>query len=34
MRLKGWERCWVLIWYNMEIDYQKHTLEIKKGALL
>jgi hypothetical protein len=34
MRLKGWERCWVLIWYNMEIDDQKHTLEIKKGALL
>ncbi|UCC52856.1 MAG: hypothetical protein JSV68_02600, partial [Anaerolineaceae bacterium] len=34
MRLKGRERCWVLIWYNMEIDYQKHTFEIKKGALL
>jgi hypothetical protein len=25
MRLKGWSKCWVIIWYNSERDYQQHT---------
>ena len=25
MRLLGWDKCWVIIWYNSEADYQAHT---------
>lgn len=25
MRLLGWTKCWVIVWYNSENDYQKHN---------
>jgi hypothetical protein len=25
MRLLGWPKCWVIIWYNSESDYQRHN---------
>ena len=24
MRLKGWQTCWILIWYNNQADYVAH----------
>ncbi len=24
MRLLGWTKCWVVIWYNSESEYQRH----------
>lgn len=26
MQLKGWQTCWVFIWYNTEEDYQDHHI--------
>lgn len=26
MRRKGWERCWVLVWFNEESDLKQHFL--------
>jgi len=28
MRLLGWTRCWVIIWYNSESDYHRHSEEL------
>ena len=25
MRLLGWARCWVIVWYNSESDYRQHS---------
>jgi hypothetical protein len=25
MSLLGWSKCWVVIWYNTESDYDKHN---------
>jgi hypothetical protein len=25
MRLLGWTRCWVIIWYNSKSDYHQHS---------
>jgi hypothetical protein len=25
MRIRGWQTCWMLIWYNSAEDYQRHT---------
>jgi hypothetical protein len=25
MRLLGWPKCWVIIWYNSESDFYKHS---------
>ena len=25
MRLLGWPKCWVIIWYNSESDYHQHN---------
>ena len=25
MRLLGWSRCWIIIWYNSERDYLQHN---------
>ena len=25
MELLGWKTCWVVIWYNSEADYRKHS---------
>jgi len=25
MKLLGWAKCWVVIWYNQESDYQNHS---------
>lgn len=27
IRLKGWDTCWVIIWYNSEVDYQAHKVD-------
>ncbi len=26
MKLLGWKRCWAIIWYNSESDYQMHKV--------
>jgi hypothetical protein len=30
MALKGWETCWVVIWYNLETDYRRHIAHLRK----
>jgi hypothetical protein len=25
MRLLGWKTCWVIVWYNSESDYSRHS---------
>ncbi len=25
IRLRGWATCWVVIWYNSQADYLRHT---------
>ncbi|MGB0384620.1 MAG: chromosome partitioning protein ParB [Ardenticatenaceae bacterium] len=29
MELKGWQSCWVLIWYNTEDDYLTHRKSLR-----
>jgi hypothetical protein len=31
MRLLGWSRCWVIIWYNSESDYLQHSALLSGG---
>ena len=31
MKLLGWEKCWVVIWYNSESDYRRHTESLFGG---
>lgn len=30
MKLLGWSKCWVIIWYNSESDYQQHNKTLLK----
>lgn len=34
MRLKGWQRCWVIIWYDTVEDYRRHTRHLIKAGYL
>lgn len=34
MRLKGWQRCWVIIWYDTVQDYRRHTRHLLKAGYL
>lgn len=34
MRLKGWQACWVIIWYDTATDYRRHTKRLVKAGYL
>lgn len=34
MRLKGWQMCWVIIWYDTKTDYRRHTKRLVKAGYL
>jgi hypothetical protein len=31
MKLLGWATCWVIIWYNSEEDYRRHTQTLPRS---
>ncbi len=31
IRLRGWATCWVVIWYNSQADYLRHTDFLAQG---
>ena len=33
MRLLGWTRCWVIVWYNSESDYSRHCEILSKRKM-
>ncbi len=34
MEFLGWKTCWIVVWYNLEEDYQRHTdLLVKEGII-
>ncbi len=34
MRLIGWQTCWVIIWYDTEEDYRRHTRRLIEAGYL
>ncbi|MFK7801048.1 MAG: hypothetical protein AB8G95_05410 [Anaerolineae bacterium] len=32
MKLLGWPKCWVVIWYNSEADFQEHSQLLKQAV--
>lgn len=31
MQRRGWQACWVVIWYNSEEDYRTHHVRLQGG---
>lgn len=31
MEILGWQQCWVIVWYNHEEDFLRHSAELLKG---
>lgn len=34
IRVRGWTTCWVVIWYNSQTDYSRHTDVLAQGGWL
>lgn len=34
MEFLGWKTCWVVVWYNVEEDYERHTALLMREGII